>query len=228
MQLYIANKLYSSWSMRPWVLMHALSIPFEEVLLPFDTPEFKTVLAGLPGPNRVPVLADGQTVVWESLAIIEYLAEKFPDHHVWPDSPTARAHARASAAEMHAGFQALRSTCPMNFGKDFATRDRGPGVAADAARITALWREAREHHALTQDGPFLYGAFSAADAMYAPIVARIAGYGIKVDDDARAYITAVRNHPAYLAWRNQGLSENWVVQMDEVDEPAAVNHRPHL
>jgi len=174
------------------------------------------------------VLVDGEVTVWESLAITEYLAERFPESGVWPTDQTARAHARSISSEMHAGFGGLRAACPMNFGKVFGSRDRGEELAADVQRIGALWREALENFGSKHDGPFLYGAFSAADAMYAPVVARFAGYGISVDPLCMAYMTAVIDHAAFQQWRREGLAEPWIVEADEVNEPALKNFRPHL
>ncbi|MEL6873795.1 MAG: glutathione S-transferase, partial [Pseudomonadota bacterium] len=146
MHLTIGNKLYSSWSMRPWLVLHAFDIPFDETVVPLDTAEFRTFQSharakGASG--TVPMLEDGDTLVWETLAIIEHLADRFPDKAIWPEAMAARGHARAIANEMHAGFGALRSACPMNFGKTFAERDRGAAVAADVARIEEVWRAAR-------------------------------------------------------------------------------------
>src|SRR5690606_37214134 len=143
MHLTIANKLYSSWSLRPWMVMRAFDIPFEETVIPLYQPDTKARILQVSPTGKVQCLADGDVTVWESLAIIEYLAEKFPEKAIWPTDPKARAHARAAASEMHAGFQAFRSACPMNLGKRFARKDRGSAVAADVARVTALWRGAR-------------------------------------------------------------------------------------
>jgi glutathione S-transferase len=228
MKLVIANKCYSSWSMRPWLLMRAKGIPFIEVLVPFHTPEFNAAVierAG-GGAGKVPTLADDGTIVWESLAIMEYLAERFPDAGIWPKDATARAHARAAASEMHAGFRALRSACSMNLGKVFAARDRGAEVDRDVVRITALWREARQRFG--GDGAFLYGAFSAADAMFAPVATRLASYSIAVDGISQAYMNALFALPAFVEWRQAALAERWLVPEDEVDEPVVIDLRRDL
>jgi glutathione S-transferase len=165
MQLIIGNKIYSSWSLRPWILMRALGIAFTERLIRLDAPDFDTQLASLYDGSTVPVLIDNDTVVWESVAIIEYLADRYPTLDIWPQQADARALARSMSAEMHAGFIALRSECPMNLGKRYASRDRGTGCAADVARICWLWRKARETFGRHTGEPFLFGTFSAADAM---------------------------------------------------------------
>ncbi|CAM5765746.1 glutathione S-transferase family protein [Bosea minatitlanensis] len=227
MKLLIGNKCYSSWSLRAWLLMRAKGIPFTEHLVPLDEPGFKeAVFAAAPGSGgTVPTLVDGAIAIWETLAIAEYLHETHPEAGIWPRDPAARAHARAISSEMHAGFTALRGACPMNLGKRFGTRDRGPGVARDAARIADLWRQARERFGRAGQGPFLYGAFSAADAMYAPVVTRLDTYGIAVDPAAQDYMQAVLALPAYREWLAAALRESWIVDQDEVDEPALADLR---
>lgn len=222
MKLVIGNKLYSSWSLRPWILMRHLGIPFEEVLVPLDRPDTKARILEHSPAGKVPVLVDGVATVWESLAIIDHLADLYPESDVWPREDAARAHARSIAAEMHAGFQKLRAALPMNLGKRYAHRDRGEGVAADVARVVAVWREARTRFGA--GGPFLFGkAFGAADAMYAPVVTRLDTYSWPVDPDTRAYMDAVLALPAFVAWRDAALEEEWVIAHDEVDEePIAV------
>lgn len=222
MKLVIGNKLYSSWSLRPWILMRHLGLAFEEVLVPLDLPDTKArILAHSPA-GKVPVLVDGEATVWESLAIIEHLADLHPEAPIWPRDGAARAYARSIAAEMHAGFQRLRAALPMNLGKRYAHRDRGAEVAADADRVVAIWREARTRFGA--GGPFLFGKdFGAADAMYAPVVTRFDTYSWPVDADTRAYMDAVLALPAFVAWREAALEEEWVVGFDEVDEePIAV------
>ena len=218
MQLVIGNKNYSSWSLRPWLAMRHFEIPFEEVLIPLDQPDTKTrILAHSPG-GKVPILKDGDLTVWESLSILEYLAETFPEKHLWPARPGARAHARSISCEMHAGFMALRSACPMNLRKQFAWCDRGPEVTRDAVRLQQMWAECRRRYAA--EGPFLFGGFSAADAMYAPVVTRFETYSIPVDDTVREYMDAVMTLPAFVEWKAAGDAETWVLEHDEVDEPA--------
>ncbi|MBN9451086.1 MAG: glutathione S-transferase family protein [Bosea sp.] len=225
MKLLIGNKCYSSWSLRAWLLMRASGIAFTEQLVPLDEPGFKeAIFATAPGSGgTVPTLVDGEIAVWETLAICEYLHDTQPQAGIWPRDKAARAHARAIASEMHAGFTALRGACPMNLGKRFAARDRGPGVARDVERLTSLWRQARARFGA--GGPFLYGAFSAADAMFAPVVTRLDTYGIAVDPVSRDYMQAVLALPAYREWLAAALAEPWIVAQDEVDEPALVNLR---
>lgn len=225
MKLLIGNKCYSSWSLRAWLLMRVKGIGFTEKLIPLDEPGFKAAIeAAAPGSGgTVPTLIDGDVAVWETLAICEYLHDTHPEAGIWPREREARAHARAISSEMHAGFTALRGACPMNIGKRFPARDRGPGVARDVERITALWRQARERFG--GEGPFLYGAFSAADAMYAPVVTRLDTYGIAVDPASQDYMRAVLALPAYREWLAAALDEPWTVAQDEVDEPALVDLR---
>lgn len=225
MKLLIGNKCYSSWSLRAWLLMRASGIAFTEQLVLLDEPGFKdAIFAAAPGSSgTVPTLVDGEIAVWETLAICEYLHDTQPQAGIWPPDKAARAHARAISSEMHAGFTALRGACPMNLGKRFAARDRGPGVARDVERLTALWRQARERFGT--GGPFLYGEFSAADAMFAPVVTRLDTYGIAVDPVSRDYMQAVLALPAYREWLAAALAEPWIVAQDEVDEPALVNLR---
>lgn len=221
--LVIGNKLYSSWSMRPWLVMKAFGLPFEETLIPLYNPDSKARLLEHSPSGKVPLLIDGDIKVWESLAIIEYLAEKHPAAHIWPRDAKARAHARAICSEMHAGFTALRNACPMNLGKRLAPRDRGDAVASDVARLADIFREARARFG--GDGSFLYGAFSAADAMYAPIATRLDTYSISIDATSRAYVDAVIGHPTFREWRAAALSEPWVIADSEGDEPAVEVYR---
>jgi glutathione S-transferase len=207
MHLVIANKLYSSWSLRPWILMRALAIPHTEETIPLRRPDTSTRILARSPSGKLPVLIDGEVTVWESLAIIEYLAERFPGTGVWPRDRQARAHARAIANEMHAGFQPLRQACPMNLAKRFAPRDFGPDVAASVARIEQIWREARTRFGTATTDGFLYGPFTAADAMYAPVVTRLDTYQLPVAADTRAYMDHVLSSPAFQAWREGALAE---------------------
>lgn len=214
MHLTIANKLYSSWSLRPWLLMRALGIPFEESVIAMYFPDSKARMLDVSPTGKMPCLVDGDVKVWESLAIIEYLAERFPDRGVWPGEMKARAHARAVACEMHAGFQALRNACPMNLGKRFAPRDDlGSDVADDVRRLDGLWSEARVRFGerAATAGPFLYGAFCAADAMFAPVVTRLDTYQLRVSPAARRYMDAILAHPAFVAWCTEALAEPWTL-----------------
>jgi glutathione S-transferase len=223
MKLVIGNKNYSSWSFRPWIAMTALGIPFEEVLIPFGSPlgnpEFKQRLAAYTPAGLVPVLIDGDTHVWETLAILEYLAEKFPDKGLWPKDAKLRAQARALASEMHAGFGALRSECPMNIRRPVRARDLSAAAQANVARIDAMWSDCRARHG----GPFLFGKFCAADAMYAPVVARLNTYGIRVGREALGYMEAMMALPAWAEWRAAALQEASIVPEDEADWPTVLS-----
>jgi glutathione S-transferase len=219
--LIIGNKNYSSWSFRPWIAMKTAGIPFEEVVVSLDAPDFKARLAPHSGTGKVPTLVDRQgsaeVNVWESLAILEYLAEKFPAAKLWPDDAAARAHARAVASEMHAGFVPLRGHCPMNMWRPVKQRDLPDEVAGNVRRIDALWTDCRARFG--GGGPFLFGGFGAADAMYAPVVSRLHTYAIGVGAAARAYMAAVMALPAWTEWRTAALQEPWVLPHDEPDWP---------
>lgn len=229
MKLHIANKLYSSWSLRPWMLMTALDIPFEENVIPMYFPDTKARMLDVSPTGKVPCLVDGDVRVWESLAIMEYLAEKHPEKGVWPADPKARAHARAAASEMHAGFQALRQACPMNLTKRFAARDLGSDVADNVRRLEGLWSEARVRFGekSARSGPFLYGAFSATDAMFAPVATRLDTYQVRVAPATRRYMDALLTHPAFLKWRTEALAEHWTLPHYEEGWTAVeVFHKP--
>lgn len=213
--LVIANKSYSSWSLRPWIAMTHAGIPFDEQLIPFDRPDTRALMLAHSPSGKVPCLVDGVTRVWESLAILEYLAERFPDAQLWPRQADARAYARAISAEMHAGFHALRTQFPMNLRRKIPGHAPSAATRADVDRIEALWREGRSRFG--GDGPFLLGAFGAADAMYAPVVTRLDTYDITVADDTRLYMNAVLALPAFTAWKDAALAEPWIVPDDEID-----------
>jgi glutathione S-transferase len=216
LQLIIGNKNYSSWSLRPWFAMKVAGIEFQETLISLEAADFKPRLIAISGAGKVPVLLDGDVRVWESLAILEYLAEKFPAVGLWPRDPAARAHARAIAAEMHSGFQALRGQLPMNVSRPVMARQLDIEARNDVARIDAIWNECRSRAAA---GPFLYGAFSAADAMYAPVVWRFHTYAVEVSAVARGYMRALMALPAWSEWREAARREPWVLPHDEVDWP---------
>ena len=217
LHLVIGNKTYSSWSFRPWLAMKVAGIPFAETLISLDAPDFKKRLLAISGAGKVPVLIDGETHVWESLAILEYLAEKFPAAALWPQEPAARANARAIAAEMHAGFQPLRQQLPMNIQRPIIPREINAEAAADVARIEAIWGDCRSRYG--NGGPFLYGAFGAADAMYAPVVSRLHTYAIEVSAATRDYMNAHMMLPAWKEWREGARNKSWVLPHDEVDYP---------
>jgi glutathione S-transferase len=215
--LVIGNKNYSSWSLRPWIAMKVAGIAFEEEVISLDAPDFKPRVSRLSGTGKVPVLLDGETRVWESLAILEYLAEKFPQAGLWPADPTSRAHARAIAAEMHAGFVPLRRHCPMNMWRPVKARALTAEVADNVRRIDAMWTDCRARFG--EGGPFLFGRFGAADAMYAPVVSRFRTYDIATSPAAQAYMRAVMALPAWAEWEAAARREPWVLPNDEVDWP---------
>jgi glutathione S-transferase len=217
LHLVIGNKNYSSWSFRPWLAMKVAGIEFDETVNSLNAADFKTQLAALGGSGRVPVLSDGEVRVWESLAILEYLAERFPDARLWPDPPSARAHARAIASEMHAGFVSLRRHLPMNVARPVKFRALDAGSTKDVGRIDAIWSECRKKYGA--GGPFLFGPFCAADAMFAPVVWRFHTYAVEVSPTALSYMRAIMTLPASQEWRDAARRETWVLAEDEVDWP---------
>lgn len=217
LRLIIGNKNYSSWSLRPWIAMRATGIGFDETVISLDAPDFKARITALSGAGKVPVLLDGEVRVWESPAILEYLAEKFPAAGLWPAQENARAHARAVAAEMHAGFLPLRRHLPMNVRRPVKLRPLDDGAKADVARIETIWNECRAR--FSGGGPFLYGSFCAADAMYAPVVWRFQTYAVEVSAATRAYMDAILGLSASRDWQEAARREPWVLEHDEVDWP---------
>ena len=217
LHLVIGNKNYSSWSFRPWLAMKVADLAFDETVISLEAADFKTRVMELGGSSRVPVLIDGDVRVWESLAILEYLAEKFPAARLWPESVAARAHARAIASEMHAGFAALRRHLPMNVARPVKFRALDAGAAKDVARIDAIWRQCRAKFG--RGGVFLFGAFGAADAMFAPVVWRFHTYAVEVGATASDYMRAMMALPAWNEWRDAARRETWILAEDEVDWP---------
>jgi glutathione S-transferase len=207
MHLVIGNKRYSSWSMRPWLVLAAFDIPFTETVIPLDQADTRARILEHSPSGRVPCLIDGEVRVWDSLAIVEYLAERFPDRAVWPRGVAARAHARSVAAEMHSGFAALRKDCPMHLGRARGPRGVSDDAKADVARIVDLWRDCRARFGA--GGPFLFGGFSAADAVYAPVVTRLDTYDWPVEADVQAYMEAVFALPVMMRWREEAAAEPW-------------------
>ncbi len=214
--LVIGSKTYSSWSLRPWLALAHHKIPFDEVLIPNGSVDFKEKVAAQGAGKTVPILIDGKEKIWESIAILEYLAEKFPHTKLWPADPLARAHARTISAEMHAGFPALRGNCHFNLRRKRARRTFIPEVGPEVERVQALWRGARERFG--KGGDFLFGEFSAADCMYAPVAGRIVSYELKVDKATSAYVDAIQALPAYRAWFEAAQNERWpYAQTDALD-----------
>ncbi len=217
LRLIIGNKNYSSWSFRPWLAMKVANIAFEEEVISLDAADFQARMAMVSGAGKVPVLIDGDVCVWDSLAILEYLAETFPAAKLWPADATARGHARAIAAEMHAGFAPLRRHLPMNMRRPVLRRELDDRVRANVRRIDAIWTDCRTR--FRSSGPFLYGGFGAADAMYAPVVSRFYTYDIGISQVAGAYMQAVMALPAWQEWQSAARDEPWTLPEDEVDWP---------
>ena len=211
--LVIGNKNYSSWSMRPWVLMKQLGIPFDEKKLRFNSTEWDAEIERWSPSRLVPVLWRGDQSVWDSLAIAETLNEWFPDKGVWPKDAAARAFARSAAAEMHSGFRDLRGNMPMNIRASHPGKGMTPEVRKNIDRIEKLWTEARTRFGA--GGPFLCGAFSAVDAMYAPVVTRFVTYAVALPPVAQRYADAVLGLPSVLRWRAGALAETEFVPADE-------------
>ncbi len=205
--LVIANKAYSSWSLRPWLLMRAFEIPFNEIVIPLHQPGTAAAIARYSPAGKVPVLVDGPVTLWDSLAIIEHLAERHRDVPIWPSDPSARAVARSLSAEMHAGFVALRRGLPMNMRRVPKALDLGPEIALDIARIAWAWADARARFGA--DGPYLFGAFGAPDAMFAPVVNRLHAYAVPVSAETAAYMATMMAMPAWQDWQAGAEAEGW-------------------
>jgi glutathione S-transferase len=211
LKLVIGNKNYSSWSMRPWLAMRANDIAFEEIFIPLytDDPADKARILSFSPAGKVPTLIDGDVTIWDSLAIIEYLAERFPEKKLWPEDRAARAHARSISAEMHSGFLPLRSECGMNLHRPVSAIKLSADARANAARIEQMWLDCREHYGA--QGPFLFGAFTAADAMFAPVVHRFRTYAIPLAPEAKAYMETMMALPAFAEWTKAGLAETLAI-----------------
>lgn len=207
LKLIIGNKAYSSWSLRPWILMAQMHIPFEEVLINIYDEKGKRAMRRHAPTGKVPVLYDGEIRVWESLAIMEYLAEKYPNKNIWPRTSAARAHARVLASEMHAGFMAMRQELPTNFRREPKGSALSDDVLANVRRIEDAWADARRRFG--KGGPFLFGAFGAVDAMFAPVVNRLYAYDVPVKKPAREYMDAMMQLPAWIAWHKDAADEKW-------------------
>ncbi len=219
-KLYIGNKNYSSWSMRPWVLLRQAGIPFEEVMVRFDAfsadSQFKQRLGPISPSGKVPVLVDDELVIWDTLAIAEYVAEQHPDLGLWPADKAARARARSICAEMHSGFQALRGACMMNIEASLpdvgalAWRDK-PAVRADVQRLVEMWSALLTEHG----GPMLFGSFTIADAYFAPVCMRLKTYALPVPAHISAYVERVRALPGVKAWIDGALAEHDFLDFEE-------------
>jgi glutathione S-transferase len=211
LHLVIGNKAYSSWSQRPWILMTAVGIPFHETVIPLRQPDTPDRIRAFSPSGRVPVLVDGDQRIWETLAIVEYLAELFPEKRIWPEERAARAHARSIANEMHAGFANLRTACPTDYTRRFAPAPLAQEVQEEVRRIESIWSQTRRRFGALGHGPFLFGAFTAADAMFAPVVSRFHTYQVPLVPEAQVYADAVRAHPAWQKWIAGAAAETWVV-----------------
>lgn len=213
--LVIGNKNYSSWSLRAWLALAATGAGFDEELILLDKPDTKEKILRHSGAGKVPVLKVGALTVYDTLSICEYLAERFPAAQLWPEDAEARATARSVSAEMHAGFFALRENMPMNCRASRPGVGMSAEVAADIARITEIWRDCRARFGEGQGGPFLFGAFTVADAMYAPVASRFATYAVDLDPVSAAYRDAVLGWPAMVAWLDAARSEDDVLDGEE-------------
>jgi glutathione S-transferase len=211
LKLVIGNKNYSSWSMRPWLAMRATGIAFEEIFIPLytDNKADKDRILSYSPAGKVPTLVDGDVTVWDSLAIIEYLAERFPEAKLWPADRAARAHARSISAEMHSGFMPLRNECGMNLHRPVKPVTLSADAEANVARVQEIWTECRARYG--KGGPYLFGAFTAVDAMYAPVVHRLRTYAIKVSPVVQAYMETMIAQPAFAEWTKAGLAETLVI-----------------
>ncbi|MCZ4281013.1 glutathione S-transferase family protein [Kiloniella laminariae] len=212
LKLIIGNKNYSSWSLRPWIALKVKGVDFTEELSPFDFAAGNPKFASFSPSKKVPVLQDGKLTVWESLAILEYLAERFPAAGLWPEDQADRAWARSIAHEMHGGFSALRSQCPMNMRREVGAIPISEATGRDVKRIVNIWRECLEH----SGGPFLFGSFTNADAMFAPVVNRISVYALSDDPVVLRYSEAMTALPAWQEWEAAGKAEPWTVEEEEV------------
>jgi glutathione S-transferase len=204
-RLVIGNKNYSSWSMRPWLVMNTFGIPFEEIMIILDRPDTIQKISEYSLSGRVPVLLGDDLVIWDSLAICEYLAERYPLSNLWPESVAARAMARSICAEMHSGFSHLRTAMPMNIKAHFSGKGRTAGSQADIGRISEIWEECLSIYGAHR---FLFGDFSIADAFFAPVVMRFKTYGVSLAPALQAYCERIEAHPAVMQWVRGALSES--------------------
>jgi len=210
--LAIANKAYSSWSLRGWLALKLTGAKFDEVVIPMRQTNTRVEMLKYSPSGLMPALIDGENMIWESLSIIEYLAEIFPDAKLWPEDTTARAHARAAANEMHGGFLALRRAMPMNMRRSFPEAHFEDDVGAEVDRIQAIWCDARRRFGgACGDGPFLMGEFTAIDAMFAPEASRFTSYPVYLESQAQAYVDAVLAHPFMKEWHEAAQAEPWII-----------------
>ncbi|MBC8037330.1 MAG: glutathione S-transferase family protein [Rhizobiales bacterium] len=213
--LVIGNKIYSSWSLRPWIALTMAGIPFDEEMIWLDQPDTKAKISAHSKAGRVPILRHGKITIWESLAILEYLAETFPEKNLWPKTKAARAMARSICSEMHAGFSSLRNACPMNLRRPRKPVTLSDATKTDIQRIENMWRECRTNFA--KGGKFLFGKYCNADSMFAPVVTRFDTFDIQVAKDTRQYMDNVMATSAFKAWKEAALKETSRIEHDEVD-----------
>lgn len=213
-QLVIGNKNYSSWSLRPWLLLREKGIAFTETIIPLYMDNSKEALLQYSPAGMVPVLLQGDITIWDSLAICEHIAESYPEKGCWPKDPTARAFARSISYEMHSGFFSIRNTLPMNCRQKMVFDNISPELASDIARICEIWRTCREQSGAT--GNYLFGAFSIADAMFAPIVLRFNSYGIKVGELEQQYMDSMLANGSVREWVEAGILEKEIIEMCEM------------
>ncbi len=214
MKLIIGNKNYSSWSLRPWILLKFFDIPFDEVLIPLYAGNYKVEILKYSSNGKVPILINDTVKVWDSLAICEYVAELFPEKSMWPQKIEDRAFARSISQEMHAGFVSLRTHMPMNLRGTYPGRGRTPEVEKDIARIIDIWSTCRRQ--CQAQGPFLFGHFTVADAMFAPVVTRFRTYGVSLEGLAFDYSRAILGLPAFQEWQAAGVKEPWFIKASEI------------
>ena len=212
--LIVGNKNYSSWSLRPYMALKQAGIDFDEKLIRFGEPQFSKAVRHYSKAGLVPILVHKEKVIWDSLAILEYIAETWPTKQLWPKSPEARAFARSICAEMHSGFRALRDACPMNIRRPPNPLAMNDATLKDVARIEALWAEA--HKRFGAKGEFLFGKFTNADAMFAPVASRVETYNIPVGKATKSYVASVLNCTAFTSWKGAALKEPWIYPEDEV------------
>ena len=215
LKLVIGNKNYSSWSMRPWLALRANNIPFEEIFISLYTGAAdKQRILDFSGAGKVPILVDGEVTIWDSLAIIEYIAERFPEKRLWPEHPVHRAHARSISAEMHSSFQGLRQATPMNLKRVPRPIVLPEAAHVDVERVQAIWNDCRGRYG--KQGHFLFGDFSIADCMYAPVATRFKSYEVPIDLVSSAYIDTIYELPAFGQWLDAALKETWIAHYDSI------------
>ncbi len=217
MTLVIGNKNYSSWSLRPWILLKYCRIPFDEILIPLFEGDYKAKILKYSPHGKVPVLKSGAVTVWESLAICDYAAFIFPKKKLWPQKKEDRAWAYSISQEMHAGFGQLRTHMPMNIRGSYHGKGLTPEVQKDIARVTEIWTECRHH--FKKKGPFLFGHFTVADAMFMPVVTRFRTYGVSLTGTASEYTKTMLNLPEFQEWEKAGAKEQWFIKPSEIYNP---------